>query len=446
MKIERSQSQLVCIQCGARRPLYETTEFRCSVSRCGGLYRVEHDLGFFSKHSIEWWRGHFDSMCIPAEDPRRMSGVWRFAPFIMPSLFSAEMMTLGEGRSPILPVGPHLTAWLGSQNISVHILWEGDGPTGAFKDFGMTVAVSVAKAMGIKAVACASTGDTSAAASAYAARAGLKCFVVLPKGKVTKVQFSQPLLHGARIIEVPGEFDDAMSIVETLALEGRVFLVNSFNPTRIEGHMASVFLATQFFSWEMPDVFVVPIGNGSNSSSIGKGIATLQQLGFATNEPKIIGGQSVAAGPLAESWASSHTAEGDPSGNWLEAYAPWPKNRLGETTASASKIGVPVSYQKVIAAIEKSRGAVFAAPEAELNEAMMLAGADGLPVCPQTGTALYALKEAIARGMIAKGQKVVVVGTAAASKFPDVPVMYGQHLISETPSCDIEEVAAIIGV
>src|SRR5262249_16795013 len=144
------------------------------------------------------------------------------------------------------------------------LMLQGQNPTGSFKDHGMTVLVSVAKAIGIKTIVCASTGDTSASAAAYARAAGMACVGFLPKGGVTDEQIAQLYAYDAKIVFVPGTFDDCMKIVENLVAAGRAFPANSINPTRIEGHMSTVFLATQFFAWTFPDWFVVPVGNGSN--------------------------------------------------------------------------------------------------------------------------------------------------------------------------------------
>lgn len=429
-----------CIQCGAEVELYGASKFVCS---CGSLYDVCHSGVDYDKSLLDV----FDQRAVPRGDSvLHQSGVWRFHELIMPSLQEDEIVTLGEGVIPFWQAGKKLRNYVGG-DLDLWIIPEGLTPTGSFKDFGGTVATSVAKKSGVKAMVCASTGDTSAMAAAYAAKAGMTCAVVLPKGKVTDVQISQPIAHGARVILIPGDFDECMRVVRELVVSERAFPINSVNPSRIEGHQATVFLATQFFGWQMPDVFVVPVGNGSNSSSIGKGIRLLRDTGLVPGEPKIIGVQSSAANPLADSWELAYNDNNgfgisDPE-LWLSKYKPM---TVGETTATAARIGNPVSYRKVMREINASKGAVLTASEQALNEAVLVAGSDGHFVCPQTGTAIAGLKKAVERGLVRKGQRVVLVSTATGLKFSHVPVQFGSSLVDESKTCDTEEIAEIIGV
>ncbi len=432
------RSFLRCMNCNVELELYGTTRFVCT---CGGLYDVCHSTGMGFFRSI---LDKFDLRATPrCISPRNNSGVWRFHELIMPSLPEQDIVSLGEGVIPFWPAGNNLRKWVGG-NLDLWIMPEGLTPTGSFKDFGGTVAISVAKKSGVKAIACASTGDTSAMAAAYAAKAGMTCAVVLPKGKVTDVQLAQPIAHGAKVILIPGNFDECMRVVGELVRAERVFPINSINPSRIEGHQATVFLAVQFFGWEMPDAFVVPIGNGSNSSSVGKAVRRLQDTGLVTGEPKLIGVQSEAANPLARSWeAAQFKGCADPL-KWKLHYEP--QEKVGETTATAALIGNPVSYAKVMREVNASRGAVLTAAEHDLNEAVLIAGSDGHFVCPQTGTAIAGLRQAVERGIVERGQRVVLVSTATGLKFAHVPVQFGKNKVIETKSCDTEEVAAIIGV
>jgi threonine synthase len=431
------KSFLRCIECKKEAELYGATQFVCD---CGGLYDVCHSGVNYSKDLL----AEFDKRSIPrSNSPQNNSGVWRFRELIMPSLSETDIVSLGEGVLPLWQAGEKLKSWVGG-NLDLWIIPEGMTPTGSFKDFGGTVAISVAKKSGIKAIVCASTGDTSAMAAAYAAKAGITCVVVLPKGKVTAVQLAQPIAHGAKVILIPGNFDDCMRIVRELVTAQKAFPINSINPTRIEGHQATVFLAAQFFGWKMPDAFVVPVGNGSNSSSIGKGIRCLQDTGLVTDKPKIVGVQSEAANPLAQSWEKSQSNNVADPKLWEKNYRPF--ETVGETTATAALIGKPVSYRKVMREINASRGAVLTAQEKELNEAVLVAGSDGHFVCPQTGTALAGLRQSVERGIIKSGQRVVVVSTATGLKFPDVPVRFGGNLVIETQTCNTEQVAKIIGI
>ena len=436
--VNEVKSFLQCMKCGSIKDLYGATNFRC---QCGGLYDVKHiPLSLDGRSLLR----KFDARAVPGRQILHQSGVWRFHEWIMPSLPVADIITLGEGTIPFWQAGDLLRNWVGG-DLDLWIMPEGLCPTGSFKDFGGTVAISVAKKSGVKAIICASTGDTSAMAAAYAAKAGMTCAVVLPKGKVTDVQLAQPIAHGAKVILIPGNFDECMRVVRELIDAGRAFPINSVNPTRIEGHQATVFLAGQFFDWHLPDAFVVPVGNGSNSSSIGKGMRLLRDVGIADDVlPKLIGVQSRAANPLARSWESVQMDGFAPELEWKRAYKP--RMDIGETTATAALIGNPVSYEKVIREITASRGAVLTADEVELNDAVLVAGCDGHFVCPQTGTALAGLRQAVLRGFVKHGQRVVVVSTATGLKFPHVPVRFGKNLVTEAKTCETREVADIIGI
>lgn len=437
------KSWMKCVKCGEEVPLFGNNKFTCG---CGGLYDVCHLPSFLDGQTPHSLRRLFDERRVSsANGPLQRSGVWRFYELIMPSLPVKDIVTLGEGIIPMWPARSHLSKWIGG-DLDLWIMPEGLTPTGSFKDFGGTVAMSVAKASGVKRIGCASTGDTSAMAAAYAAAAGIECSVVLPSGLVTSVQLAQPLAFGAKIILIPGVFDECMRVIRELSDSGRIFPINSINPTRIEGHQATVFLACQFFGWKMPDAFVVPVGNGSNSSSIGKGMRLLHDLGICSNIAKLIGVQSKAANPLALSWEHVQMNGVVKEKHWLQAYAPLNANQLGRTAATAAFIGKPVSYCKVIREVCHSGGAVLSVLENELCEAVMVAGKDGYFICPQTGTALAGLRQAVLRGFVQKGQRVVVVSTATGLKFTEVPAEIGKDLIIKSRTTETSEIADLIGV
>ena len=438
-------SLLTCMRCGDSKPLYGAVEFKC---HCGGLYDVTHTWDHLQEYSPLQLRQIFDARARPLahNGPMTRSGVWRFQELVMPSLLPENIVSLGENAT-ILPAGDRLREWVGG-DLDLWVIFEGLTMTGSFKDFGGTAHVSVSKQSGVKALICASTGDTSAMAAAYAAPAGISCVVVLPRDDVSPVQLMQPLMHGAKVILVPGSFDECMRIVRELVEQKRAFPINSLHPARIEGHQATVFLAAQFFGWELPDLFVVPVGNGSNTSSIGKGSRLLKNLGFVPRDERgrIISVQSTAADPLSSAWEKvQENGVADPS-KWAAAYRP--RQHLGKTTATAALIGNPVSCEKVMREINHSRGAILTAREEDLNHAVMVAGSDGFCVCPQTGTALAGLRQAVSRGFVKKGSRVAVVSTATGLKFPEVvrKQSEGLGLTQEAKTCSTEEVANLIGV
>lgn len=437
---KNSVSFLECIKCGHEADLFAERHFACPI--CGGLYDVKH---YMENVPIGTWTNLFDTRAanfsFNSSDPKVKSGVWRFKEWIMPGLPDNQLITLGEGIVPIVKAGSHLSRWLGP--VDSWLILEGDTRTGSFKDFGGTVMISVAKAAGIKAIGCASTGDTSAMAAAYASAAGMDCVVILPEGKVTPAQLAQPLVHGAKVITLPGTFDDCMKVVKELVNAGKLFPANSLNPTRIEGHQATVFLIAQFFGWKLPDWIALPVGNGSNCSSVGKAMRSMTELGFGYTTSRILGVQSEAACPLSLSWLDASRNKKVTAENWLKRYKPLP---VGETTATAARIGNPVSYDKVIREIVVSNGAMNVVSEKLLNEAVSVCGQDGYFVCPQTGTALAGVKQAVESGRIKRGATIVVVSTANGLKFTESASANLIKNIISAKNCQTETVADILGL
>jgi threonine synthase len=439
---QMNQTWLQCINCGHKSDLLKERAFLCP--ECGDLYEVQHDFKNVVMPSAKVLSDRL-ILGFDAKAPAwQRSGVWRYKELIMPFLPEKHVVTLGEGNSPIVRAGKNLSAWLGNEN--TWLILEGTGPTGAFKDYGMTVAISVAKAAGIEAVVCASTGDTSAAAAAYAAAAGMKCAVVLPKGKVTAAQLVQPLNSGATVITLPTNFDGCMRVVRELVEMYGAFPVNSLNPTRIEGHMATVFQLAQFFDRKMHGWIAVPVGNGSNSSSIAKGLRTLRDvLNIYVDGCHILGCQSAAANPLARSWQPMF-GKGDVASGFAAWSSVYEDIETGETTATAAKIGAPVSREKVMQGIIEFNGSMTTAREKDLNEAVDVCGRDGYFICPQTGTALAGVREAVIDGTIKCDERVVVVSTALGLKFTESAVRGKDADIINAPNYETSTVAKIMGL
>jgi threonine synthase len=440
------QTWLTCINCGYRTDLLEERKFRCP--RCGDLYDIEHNLKA-SGQTLDQYQALFDSRvsatALTKPEAKYHSGVWRFQDWIMPFMPEDRIVSLVEGNVPIVRAGKNLQNWVGD-DIELYIIMEGMTPTGSFKDFGGTVMMSVAKAAGIRNVCCASTGDTSAMAAAYSAAAGIQCAVILPKGKITPVQLAQPLVHGAKVILLPGDFDVCMKVMQELVTKYGVYPANSLNPARIEGHQATVFLTAQYFGWQCPDWIAVPVGNGSNCSSVGKGLRLLKKLGMQRTS-KILGCQSRAANPLAKAWNSVMVQDSQavkaPLEKWKASYKPV---AVGETTATAARIGDPVSRDKVMREITLSNGAMQIAEEPDLNEAVSICGKDGYFVCPQTGIALAGVRNARRQGWLSKGARVVVVSTATGLKFTDSAAANLQNNIITAADCQTESVAKILKI
>jgi len=261
----------------------------------------------------------------------------------------------------------------------------------------------------VEAVACASTGDTSASLAAYGAAAGIPAVVILPKGKVTTAQLVQPLANGATVLSLDTDFDGCMAIVKRLAEEQRVYLANSMNSLRLEGQKTVAIEIVQQFDWQVPDVVIIPSGNLGNVSALGAGFDLLEALGVTSRRPRIVVAQAEAANPLYLAYMR----------NWeFEPVAAKP------TLASAIQIGNPVSVRKAIRTLKKYDGIVEQASEQELADAAAEADRTGMFNCPHTGVALAVLKKLVSRGDITSGQRVVVISTANGLKFADFKIGY----------------------
>lgn len=439
---KNNQTYLTCINpaCDYTADLLKERRFCCP--KCNSLFDIEHN---FDNRKLKEYTKIFDARAAKTignvgQDPRETSGIWRFHEWIMPHLPVENIISLGEGICPIIKAGKNLAKWIGG-DINLYIIMEGMTPTGSFKDYGGTVLTSIAKAAGVKAVACASTGDTSAMAAAYATAAGLKCAVILPKGHITSIQLAQPLVHGARIINLPGDFDDCMRVMQELVQDYNVYPANSLNPARIEGHQATVFQIAQAFNWKLPDWIALPVGNGSNCSSIGKGMRLLEKFGLK-NISRILACQSKAANPLALAWQKTKKNIKDATSkkfqkNWEQNFKPI---TVGTTTATAARIGNPISRHKVMREIIHSNGILEVASEADLNKAVFKVGLDGHFVCPQTGIALAGVRNAVKSGEIKHGQNVVVVSTATGLKFAESAAAGLQENIIEMESCETKKI------
>jgi threonine synthase len=303
------------------------------------------------------------------------------------------------------------------RGIGVDEVWVklcGNSHTGSFKDLGMTVLVSMVRQMitngrQIRAVGCASTGDTSAALAAYAAAAGIPAIVVLPRGKVTVAQLVQPLANGALVFAVDSDFDGCMAIIQRLAKDEGLYLANSMNSLRIEGQKTASIEIAQQFDWQVPDVVVVPSGNLGNIGAFAAGFEMMKELGLVARVPRLVAAQAEAANPL-----------------YLASRNGWRFNPVTAkpTMASAIQIGNPVSVNKAIAALKRCGGVVEQASEQELADAVARADRTGMFACPHTGVALAALIKLAKRGEIRRDERVVVISTASGLKFADFKADY----------------------
>jgi threonine synthase len=385
------------------RPIY-----RCPA--CGDLLEVSHDIDALRDRSADEWKALFDSRYKRTTWPYG-SSVWGKKEWVLPSIVDDNIVSMDEGGTNLF------WAERFGKSIGLDDLWVkqcGNSHTGSFKDLGMTVLVSMVKQMRargveLQAVACASTGDTSASLAAYAAAAGIPAIVILPRGKVTTAQLVQPLANGATVLSLETDFDGCMAIVQRLAADGRVYLANSMNSLRLEGQKTVSIEIVQQFDWQVPDVVIIPGGNLGNVSALGAGFDMMEALGLTSKRPRIVVAQAQAANPL-------YLAYGR---NWeFEPVAARP------TLASAIQIGNPVSVKKAIRTLRRYDGIVEQASEQELADAAAAADRTGMFNCPHTGVALAVLGKLVKRGAVTGSQRVVVISTANGLKFTDFKIGY----------------------
>lgn len=402
-----------CInQCEGEYALDEII-YRCP--KCHDLLEVIHDLQPLRQHSGHEWKAIFEQR--RAEVPA--SGVWAKQEWVHPHLDAENLVSLGEGYSHLFNAG-RLGKHLGLDHL--HLKQCGNSHTGSFKDLGMTVLVSqvqqmMARGRRIKAVICASTGDTSAALAAYCAAATIPAVVLLPANKISPAQLIQPLAHGALTLALETDFDGCMRLVQQLAEQTDIYLANSMNSLRLEGQKTVAFEIAQQLDWQAPDWVIVPGGNLGNVSAIGKGFLMMRALGVIDRLPRLVCAQAEHANPLYESFQND--------------FREFKAKPAKATLASAIQIGAPVSYKKAITILREFGGVVEQASEHELANAAALADRCGLFVCPQTGVALAALTKMATRREIKPSDCVVVISTASGLKFTDFKIAYHQKAIPD---------------
>lgn len=326
----------------------------------------------------------------------------------LPVSQATPVITLHEGDTPLIPL-QFKEASL--QGLNLFAKFEGANPTGSFKDRGMTMAISKAAEDGASAVICASTGNTSASAAAYAARAGLKCLVVLPKGKIAMGKLSQALVHGARVIAIDGNFDLALTLVRSLAEEGEVTLVNSVNPYRIEGQKTAAFELVDALG-KAPDYLAIPVGNAGNITAYWRGFKEYRAAGKATSLPVMLGFQAAGAAPLVSGRVVEHP----------------------ETIATAIRIGNPASWQGAVNARDESKGLIDAVTDTEILSAYTKLAREAGVLCePASAASVAGVLKLAARGSLKPGSTVVCVLTGHGLKDPDQAVSAGGQAITIKP-------------
>jgi threonine synthase len=411
-----------CIRpaCGASFGIHE----RIYVCRnCGGTLEISAPLPFASEAAAlrACWRARAGSL-----DPRDRSGVWRFRE-VLSFGDAAPIVTLAEGNTPLYDA-PRCAKYSGLD--ALRLKHQGCNPTGSFKDTGMTTCVTQAVILGARTVVCASTGNTSASLAAYAARAGLQCAILLPRGQITSSKLAQSMDYGAMVCEIDGNFDDCMRLIREIAEDPSIYLANSINPFRIEGQKTVAFELTAQCEWRVPDHVVVPGGNMGNSSALGKGFEEMLQLGLIERLPKLSVIQAEGAAPVATLFAGLKGQSRPDRAPIQEELTPV-KNP--QTLATAIKIGSPVSWEKAIRSVIRSGGQVIAVSEREIADAKAMIGRDGIGCEPASATTVAGIRKLRAAGFIRRQESVVAVLTGHLLKDPEYTSHYHCGTLSLRP-------------
>lgn len=371
----------------------------------GRLLEVVNRLPRYTDEEVLDLKQVFD-MRLFSRNPVDQSGVWRYREMLPAFRPFDNIVTLREGNTPVYEL-PVCARYAGMKELSAK--HQGFNPTGSFKDNGMTTSVTMARKLGARMVACASTGNTSASMAAYAARARMKGIVFIPEGQIAYGKLSQALDYGAMTIQVDGDFDKAMEVVQEVCARAGAYLLNSINPFRIEGQKTIMIEMLHQLQWEVPDWVIVPGGNLGNSSSFGKAFDELKACGFIGKLPRLAVIQAEGANPLSRSFS-----ENDYTLRAVQAT----------TRATAIKIGNPVSFEKAVYGVRLTDGVVEQVSEQEIAVAKSRIGADGIGAEPASATTVAGCRKLVEKGVIAPTDRVVCILTGHLLKDPDYTVEF----------------------
>lgn len=392
--------KLSCIECGK---VY-SKESRVLTCNCGGLLEVKLYL-----KRLRVSRKSFEG---------RPPGVWRYRE-LLPVKNTSKIVTLQEGGTPLYKA-ERLAKEIGLKELFLKN--EGANPTGSFKDRGMTLGVTKALEFGFRTVGCASTGNTSASLAAYAAKADLKCIVLLPAGKIAQGKLAQAILHGAKVIGIRGNFDEALKLVRKACEMFGIYLLNSVNPWRLEGQKTEGYEIAQQLKWQAPDWVVVPMGNCGNISAIWKGFKEFRELGMIKSLPRMAGIQAEGASPVAKAFVEGKEV--------INVKNP-------ETIATAIRIGAPVNAPKALRTLKESEGTASAVSDEEILQAQkMIARFEGIGVEPASAASVAGLIKLIERGVIARNDRSVCILTGHALKDPEVVFESYEQPVEIEPDID----------
>lgn len=424
-------SILQCIDCERQYPINELT-YTCPS--CGGLLDVKHDLdtlkGTISRSTFD------DRLGASLRDAPYNSGVWRYKELVNPDVPNDLIVSRPEGNTNLYPV-PKLAKWAGIETL--YLKHEGENPTGSFKDRGMTGGVTQARLLGMERVACASTGNTSAALASYAAQAGMEGIVFFQNKNVAAGKLAQAIAYGATGVRINADFDRNLELVREVAERLGIYVLNSVNPFRLEGQKTIMFETIQQLGWEIPDWIVVPGGNLGNSSAFGKGLKELYDLGLIAKLPRLAIIQAEGASPLYQAYQRG-----------FDQLEPMKAN----TVATAIKIGNPVNYPKAIRTLKWTDGVVEMVTDQQIMDAKALIDAAGIGCEPASACSLAGTRKLVEMGVIQPNETVVGVLTGHVLKDPDAVVNYHTDTLDDIHPAypnplheaegDIEQISAIL--
>jgi len=399
-----SKAFLQCIEAECKQT-YPIAQRIYTCPACGGLLDVAY--GHALPYSVDEMIALFQERKTIESDLDR-SGVWRFRELLPFVDDLSRVVTLAEGNTPIYRA-PRSAEYAGLDQL--RFKHQGANPTGSFKDNGMTTGVTQAAVLGASAVACASTGNTSASMAAYAARAGIRAFVFIPAGEVAYGKLSQSLEYGAKVIELEGNFDDAMRLVRELADETDLYLLNSINPFRLEGQKTIIIEMIEQLGWQVPDWIVLPGGNLGNTSAFGKALREMAELKLIDQMPRLALIQAEGAAPFYDLFTSSDKS--------VLRSLPNPS-----TLATAIRIGNPISWKKALRALEWTDGVVERVTEQEIADSKAVIGRDGIGCEPASATTLAGIKRLVGSGVIDPSDDVIAVLTGNLLKDPTYTIDY----------------------
>ena len=411
MEVHFSLSRLTCPKCGV---YFDDRIFHSECTNCGALLELEVDT---DQRESEL-KSVFDLRLGPTG-----SGVWRYKELVMP-MVGVGMISYPEGNTPLI-ANERIARYAGAS--SLMLKHEGMNPTGSFKDRGMTVAISQAKRIGARAVACASTGNTSASLAAYASLAGLPALVLIPSGKIASGKLAQTLAHGARTVAVRGSFDDCLRLLREASEKLGVYVVNSVNPFRIAGQRTIVLEMLHQLAWESPDWIALPAGNLGNTSAFGEAIRLAHEHKLITKKPRLLAVQAAGAAPF---------ARGFETGKRETVESP-------ETVATAIRIGAPASWDRAMRAIRETNGHVTAVSDEQIMDAKREIDAAGVGCEPASAASVAGVKRMVHEGILKKTDRVVAVLTGHLLKDPAAIIERQMNTVEINPN--VGELERVLG-